>query len=124
MFCYSVLGDRTAALKQYDACKRALREELAVEPSKETQALYESIKQKTETSAPAARLTNLPRPLTSFIGRTQQVQSLKRLLEQGSLVTLTGAGGSGKTRLAIEAGRELLSAYPEGVWWVDLSALS
>lgn len=70
------------------------------------------------TGAPS----NLPSPLTSFVGRTREVSRLHRLLESERLVTLTGPGGIGKTRLAVEAARRATSAYPDGVWFIDLAA--
>lgn len=123
MFCYSALGDRAAALDQYEFCKRALRDELGVEPSTETRQLYERIRQQSETGSSAARLTNLPKPLSSFVGREKQLRDLHELLTRASLVTLTGAGGSGKTRLAIHVASDSLNRYADGVWWVDFSAL-
>ncbi len=70
------------------------------------------------------RTNNLPLPLTSFIGREREVVEIKRLLERARLLTLTGAGGSGKTRLTIQAASELVCEKEEEVWWVDLAALS
>lgn len=64
---------------------------------------------------------NLPIPLTSFIGRERERVDIKRLLLQSRLLTLTGAGGCGKTRLAIEVARNLIDEFPDGVWWVDLA---
>lgn len=124
IFAFAAQGDRTAALEQFAACERALRDELGVAPSKETRALYESIKQTGVRESAAARLTNLPKPLTSFIGREEEIEEIKQTLAAHALVTLTGAGGAGKTRLSIELGRALVSAYGAGVWWVDLSPLA
>jgi predicted ATPase len=68
--------------------------------------------------------TNLPRPASSFIGRERELEQVVSLLRNsGRLVTLTGPGGSGKTRLAIEAAAELLPDYRNGVFWVGLAAL-
>jgi predicted ATPase/DNA-binding CsgD family transcriptional regulator len=67
---------------------------------------------------------NLPAPRSSFIGREQAVLAVKRELEVTRLITLTGAGGSGKTRLALEVARGLVEAYPDGVWLVELATLS
>ena len=67
---------------------------------------------------------NLPSQLTSFIGREQEIAQLKDLLTTKRLVTLTGAGGAGKTRLAIEVADRLLDAFADGVWLVELAALS
>jgi predicted ATPase/class 3 adenylate cyclase len=67
---------------------------------------------------------NIPRPLTSFVGREQELADVENLLTIHRLVTLTGSGGAGKTRLAIEVARRVLERFPDGVWFVDLSALS
>src|SRR6267154_3910529 len=67
---------------------------------------------------------NLPYQLTSFIGREQEIAQLEELVTAHRLVTLTGAGGAGKTRLAIEVASRLSDAFPDGVWLVELAALS
>jgi predicted ATPase/class 3 adenylate cyclase len=68
--------------------------------------------------------TNLPRPASSFVGRERELGEVLRRIEQGArLVTLTGPGGSGKTRLAIEAAATLVPEYKAGVFWVGLAAL-
>jgi predicted ATPase len=67
---------------------------------------------------------NLPYQLTSFIGREQEIAQLQELVPAHRLVTLTGAGGAGKTRLAIEVARRLVDAFPDGIWLVELAALS
>ena len=67
---------------------------------------------------------NLPIQLSSFIGRQREITEVKRLLSIARLVTLTGAGGSGKTRLALHVARELIDSFNDGVWWVELAALS
>ncbi len=68
--------------------------------------------------------TNLPRPASSFVGREQELEAVLALIEEGArLVTLTGPGGSGKTRLALEAASTLVPEYKAGVFWVGLAAL-
>src|SRR5208282_2230475 len=67
---------------------------------------------------------NLPYQLTSFIGRQQEIAQLKGLVTANRLVTLTGAGGAGKSRLAMEVAGQLLDAFADGVWMVELAALS
>ena len=69
---------------------------------------------------------NLPAPLTSFIGREREVSELSLRLKKKEtrLLTLTGAGGTGKTRLAIEVAGELTGAFPDGVWLVELASLA
>jgi predicted ATPase len=66
--------------------------------------------------------TNLPRPASSFVGREREIEELTALLSDGArLVTLTGPGGSGKTRLAIEAAAELVPTFKAGVFWIGLT---
>ena len=67
--------------------------------------------------------SNLPVQLTSFIGREREITDIKRLLSSAHLVTLTGAGGSGKTRLAIEVAHTLGKSFIDGIWLVDLAPL-
>lgn len=70
------------------------------------------------------QLTNIPRYLTNFVGRDAELAVLKSLVASSRLVSLTGAGGSGKTRLAAELGRACLDLWPGGVWWVELAPIS
>ena len=68
--------------------------------------------------------TNLPRPASSFVGREREVSDVVGLLQDGArLVTLSGPGGSGKTRLAIESAAELVPEFRNGVFWIGLAAL-
>jgi predicted ATPase/class 3 adenylate cyclase len=67
--------------------------------------------------------TNLPIPATPFLGREKELPEVLRLLAESRLLTLTGPGGSGKTRLAAQAAALAADAYPDGVWWVPLAPL-
>ena len=67
---------------------------------------------------------NLPRQLTSFIGREAEIAQLAALVQELPLVTLTGSGGTGKTRLALQTAGSALPAFAEGAWWVDLTPLA
>jgi predicted ATPase/DNA-binding winged helix-turn-helix (wHTH) protein len=78
----------------------------------------------TANAAPASRLTNLPASLSELIGRDAALQTVMELVTARRLVTLTGTGGVGKTRLATEAARALLPRYPDGVWFVDLGPIA
>lgn len=73
---------------------------------------------------PSTPRHNLPIPRSSFVGREQEMLEVKRELARARLLTLTGVGGSGKTRLALEIARDLVNAYPDGVWLVKLAPLS
>ena len=76
-----------------------------------------------EKSSAPARTGNLPQQLTSFVGRQPEIDLVTKELQSHRLVTLTGAGGVGKTRLAIEAGWRLATRYPDGIWLVELAPL-
>jgi predicted ATPase/DNA-binding CsgD family transcriptional regulator len=68
--------------------------------------------------------SNLPAQLTSFVGRSAELAEVKQMLKSSRLVTLTGAGGSGKTRLALQVASSLVEAYRDGVWMVELATIS
>jgi predicted ATPase/DNA-binding SARP family transcriptional activator len=130
MRVYAELGQRHHALRQYTLLCRALRDELDAEPEPATQQLHRAILEgriagipKIETSAPLPRRHNLPAALTSFVGRRHELAELQRLLSIHRLVTLTGIGGTGKTRLALETARLLVDTYRDGVWLIELAAL-
>ncbi len=69
------------------------------------------------------RHSNLPRPLTSFIGREKEIRQIEHLVRTTRLITITGPGGVGKTRLAIQVAGALTSQFTDGVWWVGLASL-
>src|SRR5207237_6963197 len=68
--------------------------------------------------------TNLPIQVTSFVGREPELAEVKRLLRATRLLTLMGAGGSGKTRLTLQSAADLLDDYAEGVWVIELAPLA
>src|SRR5207237_10368518 len=76
----------------------------------------------TERSLPPSH--RLPRPLTELVGREEEIAQIGARLRQRRLVTLTGTGGIGKTRLAIATAESVVEEYPDGVWFVELAALS
>ncbi len=67
---------------------------------------------------------NLPQQLTSFVGRQEQIANVRALMEQTRLLTLTGSGGSGKTRLALQVAADMLNGTNDGVWLVELAPLT
>ncbi len=67
---------------------------------------------------------NLPTPVTSFIGRSKELAEVKSLLVRSRLLTLTGPGGTGKTRLSLQTGIDILDVFPDGVWLVELASLA
>src|SRR5574341_1313373 len=83
----------------------------------------ETILDRNSPAAPSP-LTNLPIQLTSFVGREKEIVEIKRLLLATRLLTLTGPGGTGKTRLAQQVAAQVLDAFPDGVWLVELAPVS
>jgi len=69
-------------------------------------------------------LNNLPFQLTSFVGRGREIAEIKDLLGKAKLVTLTGSGGCGKTRLALETSRQLIGSYRDGIWLIELASIT
>jgi len=120
-------GSRHEALAQYERCRRLLLEELGVEPDARTVALAAQIRDAQGATPPAGAAAlspghNLPLPDTPFIGREQERALLRQLLDDADtrLVTLCGPGGIGKTRLALQAARESVGRFLDGVWMVSL----
>jgi predicted ATPase/DNA-binding SARP family transcriptional activator len=139
MTAFALSGRRQEALAQYQRLRQALRREFEDVPDAETRALYQSIlsgsfgapestpaeaAERAPRQAAAAPLPhNLPLQLTSFVGRERELAEVWRLLDRSRLVTVTGPGGCGKTRLATEAAAGRLRGFPDGVWLVDLAPL-
>lgn len=113
-------GDRNAALAQFDLCYEALERELGVEPSDKTVALYEQIA--TNTLKPSAVDTTLPLSSTPFVGRTSEMLNLIQIIEHPTcrLLTLVGAAGIGKTRLAVEFAQRFQVQTGHAVCFVSL----
>lgn len=130
------LGGGAGLAAIFQRCVEALRRELGVEPSEPTRALYTRLSQEeppvVSSTAPKASAPrgNLPRPLTSFIGREREIAQVTQRLatSPAQLITLTGPGGCGKTRLSLQVGHALQaehpSRYPHGIWFVELAPLS
>lgn len=139
-------GQRGAALSQFEACKKQLDEELGVEPSAETKALYDSIRHGDVRTAdgeaarglePAASSEasplkpasdprhNLPQSLTPFLGREEELARIDELLRNPEcrLLTLAGPGGAGKTRLSIRAAQMQLERFQGGVCFLSLRGM-
>ena len=121
-------GQRSAALAQYERCRRALAEELGIEPSGKMQALRQAILAGEEPpEGPARPVLCMPLPLapTPFVGREAERGQLAEHLADPDcrLVTLVGAGGLGKTRLALQVADEQRGAFADGVCFVGLAAV-
>ncbi|HYQ83982.1 MAG TPA: BTAD domain-containing putative transcriptional regulator, partial [Rubrobacter sp.] len=134
MRLYTISDRRGEALAQYERLRDVLSQHLDTEPAEETRRLREDIAAgrfllvRSTVSTPeetsGAGTHNLPVSLTSFVGRERELLEVKRALAMTRLLTLTGPGGSGKTRLALETAADLVGAYQDGVWLVDLAPLS
>jgi predicted ATPase/DNA-binding SARP family transcriptional activator/DNA-binding CsgD family transcriptional regulator len=136
MRLYALSGNKGEALVQYVQLKEVLARELGTEPAASSRALREEIAAgrfppqeapafgSPPEKLPGAGKHNLPTARTSFVGREREIVELKRELAMTRLLTLTGVGGSGKTRLALEVARDLVGAYQDGVWLVELAPLS
>jgi predicted ATPase/DNA-binding SARP family transcriptional activator len=132
-------GQRPAALAQYETVGRILADELDVQPSEETQALYQALLDgelagpappAPQSQRPASPPVELPVQATPFIGRQRELAQIASLLEDPAcrLLTLTGPGGVGKTRLALQAARDAAAAaapaYADGVFFIPLAPLT
>jgi predicted ATPase/DNA-binding SARP family transcriptional activator len=141
MRLYAATGRRAQALRLYRQLRETLQRELEIEPEAATQRLYDDILRGTFASegevpvpgawpagrgvrSPAQRRHNLPARLTSFVGREREIAEVTGLLARSRLVTLTGTGGCGKTRLALEVAARVVDWFADGAWLVELAALT
>ncbi|MGH9225480.1 MAG: BTAD domain-containing putative transcriptional regulator [Acidimicrobiales bacterium] len=115
-------GDRAAALAAYERCRAALADELGVSPSPQTDRLY--VRLLGDEAEPGPAPSNLPASRTSFVGRTEQLDELHALLDTTRLLTLTGPGGVGKSRLALRLAEQASATHPDGTWLVELAPLT
>ncbi|MEC4569762.1 BTAD domain-containing putative transcriptional regulator [Streptomyces virginiae] len=135
-------GRPAEALTAYAAAREALAEELGADPSPELSALHTAVLRgevpagpppgaaqpadaAVDAEAPSAPAppTNLRAGLASFVGRDDDLSHVASLIGTFRLTTLTGPGGAGKTRLAVQSARPLLDRFPDGVWLVELAPL-
>jgi len=134
-------GRQAEALSAYRAARSALVDELGIEPSVELRQLHEAILAQdrallqTDAGQPAPPPgattdgrapghVHLPAQATPLIGRERELAELMTLAESHRLITLTGTGGTGKTRLGMAFAAGLADRYPDGVWWVPLAMVS
>jgi predicted ATPase/DNA-binding SARP family transcriptional activator len=124
-------GRQIEALDSYAELRKRLADELGLEPGTELTSLHQAILEQDpalggaptlEPSGPRPR-TNLPAPLTELVGRTSAVDAVRSLVTEGRLVTLTGPGGVGKTRLAVETARQLADTVADGAWLIEFAGL-
>ncbi|WP_029135523.1 AfsR/SARP family transcriptional regulator [Nakamurella lactea] len=124
-------GRPDEALRAFRDARELLLDELGLEPGTELQQLQQrmlsrdaALDRPPATVAPATQaVANLPRRLSALIGRSTELASLVKLVERHPLITVVGAAGCGKTRLAIEVARDTAEQFPDGVWLVDLTAI-
>ncbi|MEV4128550.1 BTAD domain-containing putative transcriptional regulator [Nocardia sp. NPDC049707] len=123
-------GRQAEALASYEDLRRHLDDELGLDPSPELVALQRSILgQELEIAAPRPeqvirrRNSNIPAQRTALIGRDEDVARLRDAVSQTRLVTLTGPGGVGKTRLALTTAAALKERFPHGTWLIELAPL-
>jgi predicted ATPase/DNA-binding SARP family transcriptional activator len=108
-------GRRSAALAQYERCRRTLAEELGIEPAEGTEQLYRAIRDGAALDRTVRPLpNNLPAPVTPLVGRREELEQLTALLQDPTrrLVTLVGPGGIGKTRLALQVASQVVAQAP------------
>ena len=131
---HAAAGNRAQALRAYEECRQLLAEAVGVSPSGFMQTAYRALLGQ-EAPVPASSPdgasvnlptvpTNLPYPLSTFVGRQSLLDSLRRQLSGVRLITLTGPAGIGKSRLAVELGNRVLADFPEGVFLVELASLA
>ncbi|WP_190140712.1 AfsR/SARP family transcriptional regulator, partial [Streptomyces longispororuber] len=145
-------GRQTEALEAYEDLRRRLADDLGLEPGADLVALHGAILRQDpaldgpsgaaggptgaadapprgpsaggQPPGPAAKVrSNLPAPVSGLVGRDDAVPAVRRLLGEGRLVTLTGPGGVGKTRLAVAAARGAAADFPDGAWLVELAGI-
>jgi non-specific serine/threonine protein kinase len=132
-------GESAGVKQVYRDLRLLLHQELNAEPDPSTTALYEQLRQEARARAestvrhlPALPLRDdvrsparrLPVPLTRLIGRERDIEAVTARFTQGRMVTLTGSGGVGKTRLSIAVAETMATEFASGVWFVELAALS
>ena len=130
MTVFARTGNKTEALRQYSDCCRLLRNELETEPDEETKILLEKIRSGCFDNLPTREMATragvqVPCYPTPFVGRIREKEDLQAVLRDPDrrIVTLTGPGGSGKTRLALEVIRHIAGHYPDGIVWIPLTSV-
>jgi predicted ATPase/DNA-binding SARP family transcriptional activator len=116
-------GRTSEALLAYERTREALADALGVDPSPELSALHVALLRGEGGPRDEERATNLRAELTSYVGKEADVDAVRELIAGHRLTTLTGPGGTGKTRLATETGRTVLAAFPDGAWLVELAPI-
>jgi DNA-binding SARP family transcriptional activator len=115
-------GRSNEALAAYESYRVHLVEELGLDPGEELRTLHLRVLRGEQTVA--GTRASLPRPVTSYVRRDDEVHAVSQVVRAGRHVTLTGPGGVGKTRLAVEVATRLARDFPDGVWFCDLAAVA
>ncbi|MFZ0545196.1 MAG: tetratricopeptide repeat protein [Candidatus Promineifilaceae bacterium] len=137
MLAHAHMGQRSIALNLYEACRQVLLDELGVVPDVETESLYEQIragKVARQPETPIKTPNNLPSEVTSFIGRDAELETISRQLQNSDhrLITITGPGGQGKTRLSLAVSWRQVTLqnevgdsgpFPDGVFFIPLDTV-
>jgi DNA-binding SARP family transcriptional activator len=123
MRALAAAGRDSEALLVYQRTREALAGELGADPSPGLSAVHVALLRGELGRQGESRKTNLRAELTSFVGKDADVAAVRDLVGRHRLITLTGPGGSGKTRLATETARTLLGDLPDGAWLVELAAI-
>lgn len=118
-------GRPSEALDSYEQLRVRLAEELGLDPGPDLVRMQRAVLSQDALLDPQAirPVTNLPADLSELIGRDNAVAEIRKILETNRLVTLTGPGGVGKTRLALETARHLVDGFDDGVWLAELASL-
>jgi predicted ATPase/DNA-binding SARP family transcriptional activator len=123
-------GRQAEALRSFQDARRTLTEELGIEPSPALRALEQAVLVQASTLDAPTRSPrerprhNLPAALTSLIGREDDLRAARKLVEASRLVTLTGVGGVGKTRVAVQCATDVVPRFDDGAWLVELAPIS
>ena len=125
MLAHYRAGRQVEALRTFQTLRQTLGEDLGIEPTPESADLEQAILLHDPALLwePPPPPSTLPASLTSFVGRSFEISEVTKLIDTARIVTLTGSGGIGKTRLAIEAARRVRQRFPDGLWWIDLASL-
>jgi predicted ATPase/DNA-binding SARP family transcriptional activator len=134
MQALAAAGDYAASNQAYRDLRLLLHEQMNLAPSPATAALFQQIRTEAQNQAQEVKplhraaapvlLSRIPRPVSSLVGREKEIEEVAVSLATARLVTLTGTGGVGKTRLATAVATASAENYADGIWFIDLAPLS